>query len=222
MNLVLIGPPGAGKGTQAEGLKIELHLPLVVTGEIFRQALKEGTPVGLEAKEYMDKGELVPDEIVERIIFERMGEGDTGEGFILDGFPRNLHQAEALDGYLKSVGDKVDVVLDIEAPEGLLMRRLTGRRVCRSCGVNFHVAFNPPRVEGLCDSCGGELYQRDDDNEETVRNRLRVYQADTAPVIDHYRLKGILVEIDGSDEQGQVFERIVRELEKLRAHVGEE
>lgn len=217
MNLVLLGPPGAGKGTQAGKLAAKYQVPQVATGDIFRAALAQGTPLGLEAKKYMDAGDLVPDEIVEGIVFERLTHDDCATGFILDGFPRNTHQAEALDGFLDDQNSGIDVVLNISVDTEELIRRLTGRRVCRSCGANYHVDFDPPEVDGTCDECGGELYQRDDDNEKTVRNRLDVYREQTEPVIDYYRQSGTLVQIDGTGTPGEVFEEIGEAIEAGRS-----
>ncbi len=204
MNVVLLGPPGAGKGTQAERLIEKYGLVQVATGDMFRAALSQRTPMGLEAKKYMDSGSLVPDEVVEGLVEERLAGDDVAGGFILDGFPRNAHQAEALDRILSESGRALDLVLNIVVDPEVLVKRLTGRRVCRDCGGNYHMVFGPPEVEGQC-SCGGELYQRDDDNEETVRNRLEVYRDQTQPLIDFYRPSGKLVDIDGSRSPDEVF-----------------
>ena len=208
MDIVLLGPPGAGKGTQAERLATKCSWPQVATGDIFRAALKNGTPLGLEAKKYMDAGELVPDEVVEKIVAERLGADDASAGFILDGFPRSIHQAEALDAYLGGRGRALDAVINIVVDSEELVRRLTGRRGCGECGHIYHMVSSPPKAAGACDSCGGELYQRDDDNEATVRNRLEVYRRQTEPLIDYYRPDGRLVEVDGARSPDEVFQQI--------------
>jgi len=215
VNIVLLGPPGAGKGTQAERLSAQYGLPQVATGDILRAALAEGTELGREAKKYMDAGELVPDEVVEGIIAERLDRDDTRGGFILDGFPRNTHQAAALDRYLSGKGRSIDLVLNISVEPEMLVRRLAGRRVCRDCGANYHVDFNPPPEEGQCGQCDGELYQRNDDNEETVRNRLGVYTRQTEPLMEYYRPAGRLVSIEGCESPEGVFEAIKGAVERV-------
>lgn len=217
MNLVLLGPPGAGKGTQAERLIAKHGLVQVATGDMFRAALSQGTPMGLEARKYMDSGALVPDEVVEGLVEERLTAEDVRGGFILDGFPRNAHQAAALDRILEESGRSLDLVLNIVVDPETLVERLTGRRVCRDCGGNYHVAFSPPETEGVCAACSGELYQRGDDNEETVRNRLEVYKSQTEPLIEYYRPTGKLADIDGAKSPDEVFGRIVEAIEALES-----
>ena len=208
MNIVLLGPPGAGKGTQAERMSGAYGVPQISTGDIFRANLAAGTPLGLEAKGYMDAGELVPDDVVERIVADRLGERDTDAGFILDGFPRSIHQAQALDSYLAGAGKPLDLVINIEVDPEILIGRLTGRRMCRDCDAISHLLNDPSAAEGVCGACGGELYQREDDNERTVRNRLEVYKAETEPLIEYYRPTGRMVTVDGSLPPDQVFEEI--------------
>jgi adenylate kinase len=184
-------------------------IPQISTGDILRKNLKEQTPLGLEAKKYMDAGQLVPDEVVIGIIDNRLKEPDCEKGYMLDGFPRTVAQAEALDAMLAERGSQIDHVISIEVPNDELMGRLTGRRTCRQCGAGYHVLFDPPKVEGVCDKCGGELYQRDDDNEETVGNRLKVYAEQTQPLIDYYKNKGLLRPINGVGSIDEIFNRIV-------------
>jgi len=212
MNLILLGPPGAGKGTQAKRLMEKYSLPQISTGDILRAAVKDGTEMGRKAKEYMDAGKLVPDEVVIGIIDDRLKEKDCRNGFMLDGFPRTVPQAEALDQVLARMGLRIDHVVSIEVPESELIGRLTGRRTCKSCGAGFHVMFDPPKVEDKCDKCQGELYQRDDDNVETVTNRLKVYNQQTQPLIDYYRKKGLLRPINGLGGIEEIFERITQVL----------
>ena len=195
--MILLGPPGCGKGTQAKMLMDAYHIPQIATGDILREAVKKGSPLGRKAKTYMDQGSLVPDSLVIKIIEERLREADCARGFILDGFPRTTAQAEALEGTLVTLGLSLEHVLSIEVDDEELVKRLTGRRICRQCGESYHILFNPPKKEGVCDSCRGELYQRDDDKENTIRNRLKVYQAQTAPLITFYREKGIMRTING-------------------------
>lgn len=209
MKLLIMGPPGAGKGTQAEVLVKELNITHISTGDMFRAAIKEGTEMGKKAKEYMDAGQLVPDEVVVGMVKDRLSQPDCKEGFLLDGFPRTTAQAEALDETLKSVDIQLDGVINIEVPREKLMARLTGRRVCKSCGASYHVIFNPPKEEGKCNSCGGDLYQRDDDNAATVDNRLDVYEAQTQPLIDYYKAKGILKHINGDQDINLVLKEIL-------------
>lgn len=212
MNLLIMGPPGAGKGTQAEVLVKELNIPHISTGDMFRAAISEGTAMGKKAREYMDQGQLVPDEVVVGMVKERLGKPDTATGFLLDGFPRNLPQARALAETLESLGIRLDAVINIAVPRERLMARLTGRRVCRNCGASYHILFNPPKTEGICNSCGGELYQRSDDNEVSVGNRLDVYEAQTRPLIEYYQAEGILKDINGDQAIEQVLADILASL----------
>lgn len=212
MNLILLGPPGAGKGTQAKMMIDTYQIPQISTGDILRAALKERTPLGLKAKEYMDKGLLVPDEVVIDIIRERLKEPDCRKGYILDGFPRTVAQAQALDKVLTDMQSAIDHVISIEVDKGELIKRLTGRRTCRQCGRGYHAIFDPPLNKDLCDKCQGELYQRDDDNEDTVRNRLDVYDSQTFPLIQYYKEKNLVRSIDGQGSIQQIFERIAKVL----------
>ena len=205
MKIILMGPPGAGKGTQAEKLVELYQIPHISTGDMFRKAQKDGTELGLKAKEYMEQGQLVPDEVTVGIVRERLAEADCKDGFLLDGFPRTVQQADALDGILKDLGMALERVINIEVEKAFLVDRLTGRRVCRTCGATFHVVNKAPKVEGVCDKCGGELYQRNDDKIETVSNRLDVYAAQTAPLIEYYQSKGIMSSIDGSKSMEDVL-----------------
>jgi adenylate kinase len=197
LNLVLLGAPGSGKGTQAERIAPAFGVPHISTGDMLRAALKAGSDLGLAAKGFMDKGELVPDEVVVGIIRERLAQPDAARGFMLDGFPRTIEQAEALDEMLSGAGRAITDVLLIDVPEEELVRRLAGRRTCRNCGKGYHVEFDPPKTEGVCDACGGEVYQRADDNEATVRNRLAVFSRQTEPLIDYYRSRGVLKTVFG-------------------------
>ncbi|MBI5603673.1 MAG: adenylate kinase [Deltaproteobacteria bacterium] len=212
MNLILLGPPGAGKGTQAKMMIDTYHIPQISTGDILRAALKERTPLGLKAKEYMDKGLLVPDAVVIDIIRDRLKEPDCQKGYILDGFPRTVAQAQALDKVLADMQSAIDHVISIEVDKGDLIKRLTGRRTCRQCGRGYHVIFDPPVNKDLCDKCQGELYQRDDDNEDTVRNRLDVYDSQTFPLIQYYKEKNLIRSIDGQGGIQQIFDRIAKVL----------
>jgi adenylate kinase len=213
MNLILLGPPGSGKGTQAKKIVERYHIPQISTGDILRAAVKEQTPLGKEAKAYMDQGKLVPDEVVIGIVRDRLKAADCKNGFILDGFPRTVPQAEALAATLQAMNRTIDYVVSIDVNNEELLKRLTGRRTCRGCGAMYHLIFDPPRKEGVCDRCGGELYQRDDDKEETIKERLRVYDAQTAPLIAYYRDKGSLRTIDGVGAMEQIFQAIVKVVE---------
>jgi adenylate kinase len=207
-NLVLLGPPGAGKGTQASRIVADYGIPHISTGDILRGAVKNGTPMGLEAKRYMDAGDLVPDSVVIGIVKDRLQEPDTTKGFLMDGFPRTIPQAEALDKALEELERAISKVVVILVDEDDLVKRLSGRRVCRACQAPFHVMFNQPKVEGVCDKCGGELYQRDDDNETTVRNRLVNYRNQTEPLIDYYDKAGVVGRVDGSKSPEDVYEDV--------------
>ncbi|AYW49100.1 adenylate kinase [Tetragenococcus halophilus] len=215
MNLVLMGLPGAGKGTQAEKIIAKYNIPQISTGDMFRQAIAKKTDLGLEAKSYMDKGELVPDEVTNGIVKERLAESDTEDGFLLDGFPRTLDQAEALDDMMEDLSKKIDAVIEIKVPEEVLVERLSGRYICRDCGATYHKIFNPPKVEGTCDRCGGhDFYQREDDKPETVRNRISVNVKNSEPILEHYNKKGLLYSIDGNREIDEVFAEIQQILTK--------
>lgn len=209
-----MGPPGAGKGTQAADLVKKYQIPHISTGDMFRAAIKSGTALGLKAKEYMDAGQLVPDEVTIGIVAERLAEDDCSKGFLLDGFPRTVPQADALDKILKDLNMELDGVINIEVPEDKLIERLTGRRICRKCGATYHLVFNPPTAENVCDQCSGELYQRSDDTLETAKNRLQVYNDQTQPLIDYYRQKGYLKEINGDQDIAKVLQDIEKALEK--------
>lgn len=208
MNIILLGPPGAGKGTQAKRLIDTYGIPQISTGDMLRAALKASTPLGLEAKKYMDRGALVPDSVVIGLVKERIAEKDCAKGYMLDGFPRNVSQAEALDKMLGELGQKIDHVICVEVPNNELVKRLTGRRTCRNCGAGFHVMFDPPQKADVCDKCGGELYQRDDDNEKTVMSRLTVYDDSTKPLIDYYTKQAKLRPIDGVGGMDSILARI--------------
>ena len=212
MNIILLGPPGAGKGTQAARIVEKYNVPHISTGDIFRANIKAGTELGKRAQEYMNRGELVPDELVVEIATDRLAADDCKEGFLLDGFPRTVFQAEKLDEFLASKGRKIEHVLNIEVGRDDLMARLTGRRVCKSCGASFHVVNIPPKQEGICDNCGAELVQRADDNEETASNRIEVYNRETKPLIDYYEKAGNIVNIDGGKAAEEVFAAIADRL----------
>jgi adenylate kinase len=216
MRLAFLGPPGAGKGTQARALAREWGVPHLATGDMLREALAAGTPLGLAAKRYMDQGALVPDDVIVGLMRERLANPDAATGFIVDGFPRTIAQAEALAQLLKNMGRELDAVIFFDVSEPELLRRLTGRRVCRLCQSTYHVISAPPKMSGVCDKCGGELYQRDDDSEATVRNRLGVYARQTAPLLDYYRERGLLVTVAGEGAIDTIRAAIRRATETTR------
>ena len=208
MNIMLFGAPGAGKGTQAKFLIEKYGIPQISTGDILRAAIKEGTAMGLEAKKFMDEGKLVPDSTIIGIIKDRLSQDDCKNGFILDGFPRTLAQAEALEVLMKEMGIKLDKVISLNVPDELILGRIVGRKVCSVCGASFHIKFNPPKVEGKCDLCGADLITRKDDNEETVTKRLTEYHSQTAPLFDFYQSRGVLVDIDGTKKMEEITKEI--------------
>jgi adenylate kinase len=212
MIIILLGPPGAGKGTQAAGIVEKYNIPHISTGDIFRKNIKEGTELGKKAKGYIDQGLLVPDELTVGLVTDRIAQSDCEKGFMLDGFPRNVAQAQHLDEYLKEVGISLDKVVNIEVDKDILVGRAVGRRICKSCGATYHVEFNPPKVDGVCDVCGGELYQRADDNEETVSKRIQVYLDETKPLVNYYSEEGIIANINGQQSIDNVFGDIVEAL----------
>ena len=208
MNLILLGAPGAGKGTQAEKIVEKYGIPAISTGNIIRAALKEGTEMGLKAKSYMDAGQLVPDDVVIGIIKDRLEQKDCENGFILDGFPRTIPQAEVLDSELTKLGDHIDYAINVDVPDENIVKRMSGRRACLTCGATYHIEHVPPKKEGICDVCGSELVLRDDDKPETVKNRLNVYHEQTQPLIDFYTEKGVLKTVDGTVPMEEVFAAI--------------
>ena len=209
---ILLGPPGAGKGTQAERMIERYNIPHISTGDIFRENIKNGTELGKKAQEYMTKGELVPDELVCEIATDRLKKDDCKNGFLLDGFPRTVYQAEKLDEFLAENGQKLDKVIDLQVTPEELMKRITGRRVCKDCGATYHVVNFPPKTPGKCDKCGGVLIQRADDNEETAKNRIDVYNKETKPLVDYYEKAGNIVHVDGEISPEKTFEDIVKAL----------
>jgi adenylate kinase len=215
MRLVLVGPPGAGKGTQAQFIASHFSVPKISTGDIFRANVSEGTDLGLEAKKYMDAGDLVPDEVTIAMVEDRLTHEDATEGFLLDGFPRTVHQAEVLDGLLAEKDNALDVVLELVVDDDEVVRRLSGRRTCRRCGHVWHLDFDPPSREGVCDRCGGELFQRDDDSEETIRHRLEVYADQTSPLIGYYGDRGLLRGVDATGPVEDITERAINALRRF-------
>lgn len=216
MNIILMGLPGAGKGTQAERIVTAYQLPHISTGDMFRQAIKEGTDLGKQAKSFMDKGALVPDQVTIGIVRERLGQDDCKKGFMLDGFPRTVSQAEALDAIMSEQGKTIDAVLNISVDPEQLIARLTGRRICSNCGATYHLIYNPPKKDGICDKCGGTLKQRADDSSETVRERLKVNLQQQQPLVSYYTKKQLLKEINGAQAIDHVFDEIVNVLGALR------
>lgn len=215
MNIILMGLPGAGKGTQASEIVKKFPIPHISTGDMFRKAIKDETDLGKEAKSFMDRGELVPDEVTVGIVKERISEDDAKKGFLLDGFPRTIEQAEALNNIMSELDREIDAVINIEVPEEELMNRLTGRRICEKCGTTYHLVFNPPKVDGICDIDGGKLYQREDDNPETVSNRLSVNVKQSKPILEYYNEKGVLKNIDGSKDIEEVTNDVIDILDHL-------
>jgi adenylate kinase len=216
MNVVLFGPPGAGKGTQAKELTKKYNIPHISTGDILRANVRDGTELGKEAKGYMDRGELVPDTVLIGLIRNRLNEADCVDGYLLDGYPRTIPQADALDGILREIGKPLEVVINIDVSDDNLVERLSGRRTCPNCGESYHVVFNPPEKQGICNVCGFQLYQRDDDREEVIRQRLTVYNQKTKPLIDYYGEAGILVNIDGSGNVDEVFLAVSGVMDKYK------
>ena len=213
MKIIMLGAPGAGKGTQAKLIAEKYQIPHISTGDIFRANIKEGTELGKEAKEYMDKGQLVPDELTVRILLDRVSKDDCKNGYVLDGFPRTIPQAEVLDNEVAKLGDKIDFAIDVDVPDENIIRRMSGRRCCPKCGATYHIEHIPPKEEGICDACGSNLIIRDDDKPETVKSRLDVYHKQTQPLIDHYSKLNILRTVDGTQDMQDVFDAITKHLE---------
>lgn len=213
MKIIMLGAPGAGKGTQAKRIAEKYDIPHISTGDIFRANIKNGTELGKKAKTYMDQGLLVPDELVVDLVVDRVAQDDAKNGYVLDGFPRTIPQAEALDAALEKINDKVDYAIDVDVPDSNIIDRMSGRRACVGCGGTYHIVYNPTKAEGVCDACGGQLILREDDKPETVENRLKVYHDQTQPLIDYYTNKSILKSVDGTKDMNEVFENIVKILE---------
>ena len=209
MKIIMLGAPGAGKGTQAKMIAEKFNIPHISTGDIFRANIKNGTELGKKAKEFMDKGQLVPDELTVEILLDRVAADDCKNGYVLDGFPRTIPQADVLDKELTKLGDKVDFAINVDVPDENIVRRMSGRRACLKCGATYHIEHIPPKKEGICDTCGSELVQRDDDKPETVQNRLSVYHEQTQPLIEYYDKKNILKTVDGTKDMQEVFNNIV-------------
>ena len=209
MKIIMLGAPGAGKGTQAKMIAEKYAIPHVSTGDIFRANIKNGTELGKEAKKYMDEGKLVPDELTVKILLDRVAQPDCANGYVLDGFPRTIPQAEVLDKALRELGDKIDYAINVDVPDENIVNRMGGRRACVGCGATYHIKYNAPKVENTCDTCGGELIIRDDDKPETVQNRLSVYHEQTQPLIDFYEKQGVLKTVDGTVDMNDVFATIV-------------
>ncbi len=210
MKIIMLGAPGAGKGTQAKKIAAQYQIPHISTGDIFRANIKEGTELGTKAKAYMDKGELVPDELTCDLVVDRISKPDAANGYVLDGFPRTIPQAEALTRALNARGEKIDFAINVEVPDENIVRRMGGRRACLKCGATYHVEYNAPKTENVCDVCQGELVLRDDDKPETVQKRLSVYHAQTQPLIDYYQAEGVLAEVDGTQDIDVVFQDITK------------
>ncbi len=213
MKIIMLGAPGAGKGTQAQMIAEKFNIPHISTGDIFRANIKNGTELGKKAKEFMDKGQLVPDELTVELLLDRVAKEDCKDGYVLDGFPRTIPQADVLTNELDKLGDHVDYAINVDVPDENIVRRMSGRRACLKCGATYHIEHIPPKQEGICDKCGSELVQRDDDKPETVNNRLSVYHEQTQPLIDYYTKAGILKTVDGTKDMNDVFNAIVDILE---------
>ena len=214
MKIIMLGAPGAGKGTQADMITKKYNVPHISTGDIFRANIKNGTELGKKAKGYMDQGLLVPDSLVVDLVIDRINQDDCKEGYVLDGFPRTIPQAEALDAALAAENEEIDAAIDVEVPDDNIVNRMSGRRACLKCGATYHIVYNAPKTEGVCDNCGSELVQREDDKPETVLNRLSVYHKETQPLIDYYNQKGKVAEIDGTQDLNAVFADIEKVLNK--------